>query len=426
MKGDFSRDSFDPRRGYQALLHQQGRAVLDADLNEQVASQLHLLRRMALDLIGPHGGPAGDAGFEIMLAESGTVLIGPGRYYAGGVMVENERLIAYDAQPFRRIGDATPTGITEDGGSATLVYLDVFERAVSAFEDPNLTDPALDDADISLRRQTVWHVRSVGAGRAMADIDEADVSALLEPAVDATPLLAIRAAPPDPSSELAAEPGYSGMENRLFRIELHRGGAPSETQYKWSRENGRIVGEWRGFDGNYLLLSMRDPLLSPRVIELTDGAREAAEQPGELAEIEAAGSDRYRIIDGDIEAIRALWESGLQRPFARRWEKIASGSRGLASIGEIELGENHWTMLGDGLEIAFAGGNYTSGDYWQLAVRPGADLLWPGERDADGLWRPRFCASAGVTHWRAPLALVGKENGQPTARDLRRLFEPRF
>ncbi len=92
MKGDFSRDSFDPRRAYAQVLHQQGRMVIDADLNEQATMHRHLLQMMARNIIGPHGGPSSQPGFEIMLAENGRILIGPGRYYVAGVMIENQRI----------------------------------------------------------------------------------------------------------------------------------------------------------------------------------------------------------------------------------------------------------------------------------------------------------------------------------------------
>ena len=37
MKGDFSRDTFDPAKQFTRVLMQQGRVQLDADWNEQIA-----------------------------------------------------------------------------------------------------------------------------------------------------------------------------------------------------------------------------------------------------------------------------------------------------------------------------------------------------------------------------------------------------
>ena len=67
MKGDFTRDTFDPFRHFSRVLMQQGRVQLDADFNEQAAILLHYLRTLAADLIGPHGGPGNELGFEILI-----------------------------------------------------------------------------------------------------------------------------------------------------------------------------------------------------------------------------------------------------------------------------------------------------------------------------------------------------------------------
>ena len=62
MHADLSRSTFRPERHYSAVVAQQGRVQLDADLNEQTAIQLHQARTLAADLIGPHGGPRDAAG----------------------------------------------------------------------------------------------------------------------------------------------------------------------------------------------------------------------------------------------------------------------------------------------------------------------------------------------------------------------------
>lgn len=421
MKGDFSRDTFDPGRGYQGVLHQQGRMVLDADLNEQAAAHLHLLRQMACDLIGPHGGPGADAGFEIMMAENGTILIGPGRYYVGGMLVEVSTLTEYRCQPFHcpAADDALSSHRLEATGTSALVYLDIFERTVSAAEDPSLADPALGGSDTALRRQTVWHVRSIDTNRPFEEIEDADLGGLLRDGMAAQPRLAVRAAPTSPNGE---RPGYSGAMNGLFRVEIHRGGPAGEAQFKWSRENGAIVGLWKGFDADRLRLSLPEAMQLRTIVELTDGQREAGGAPGVLVEIAADQGDLHHIVSGDVAAVAALWDSGLSRPFARRWEPTGSGwAPGLAFVeaGSTEL--PLWTALGDGLEIAFNGEAFTAGDYWQVPVRPGTDLLWPCESDA-GSWRPKFCAPAGPQRRRAPLALVGQNGDRLAIRDLRRRF----
>ena len=50
MKGDFSRDTFDPDRHFSRVLMQQGRVQLDADWNEQAAIMQHALRSLVVDV----------------------------------------------------------------------------------------------------------------------------------------------------------------------------------------------------------------------------------------------------------------------------------------------------------------------------------------------------------------------------------------
>ena len=66
MHGDFSRLTFDRAAGYRAVLLQQGRVMLDADFNEQVAITAHHDETRTLDLLGPAGGPADGAGFALV------------------------------------------------------------------------------------------------------------------------------------------------------------------------------------------------------------------------------------------------------------------------------------------------------------------------------------------------------------------------
>ena len=81
MKGDFSRNTFDPGNHYSAVLMQQGRVQVDADWNEQAAIGLHYLRRLAADLsqrggrtiIRPRNGPIAE--IEVS-AESDATRVG--------------------------------------------------------------------------------------------------------------------------------------------------------------------------------------------------------------------------------------------------------------------------------------------------------------------------------------------------------------
>src|SRR5690349_4080803 len=100
MKGDFSRQTFNPAKHYSGVLMQQGRVLLDADWNEQQVIQQRRTETESNDVVGATGAPDNDAGFAITLDTDGTtLLIGPGRYYVDGILCENELAVAYNNQP---------------------------------------------------------------------------------------------------------------------------------------------------------------------------------------------------------------------------------------------------------------------------------------------------------------------------------------
>lgn len=65
MKGDFSRRTYDPRKHYSAVLHEQGRVLTDADFDEEhrILSGAH--ETAVANLVGGCGAPMGDAGFAV-------------------------------------------------------------------------------------------------------------------------------------------------------------------------------------------------------------------------------------------------------------------------------------------------------------------------------------------------------------------------
>ena len=99
MRGDFSRIRFNPAKHYSTVVEQQGRVALDADTNERSAIDAYLRDTANIDVIGPYGGPMGDAGFAILVQDN-EILIEPGRYYVEGLLVETGSEVSYDNQCF--------------------------------------------------------------------------------------------------------------------------------------------------------------------------------------------------------------------------------------------------------------------------------------------------------------------------------------
>lgn len=161
MKGDFSRIRFEPQQHYTDVLDQQGRVAYDADHNEQRFIDRHRRTVETIDVIGEYGGPMDDAGFAITLAGA-TLSIGAGRYYVHGLLCESDAALAYDEQPFL-MAPADLTGMLEEllrmGATGCIqVYLQVWQRMITALDDGCLGEPALGQADTTVRMQTVWRV----------------------------------------------------------------------------------------------------------------------------------------------------------------------------------------------------------------------------------------------------------------------------
>ena len=106
MHGDFSRRTFDPADGYRAVLLQQGRVLLDAELNEQGEITAHHDEARTRDIVGRSGGPAPTTAepgpFAVVGPSSGpatrwafrdepwsALRVTGGTYYVDGVLVES-------------------------------------------------------------------------------------------------------------------------------------------------------------------------------------------------------------------------------------------------------------------------------------------------------------------------------------------------
>jgi hypothetical protein len=403
MRTDFTRRTFRSARHYTGVLQQQGRVLLDADFNEQVEIERHQRRMLARDLIGACGGSEGAAGFEISLDESGRQLIvGAGRYYVDGLLVENERDCAFESQPDLPTAADLLAQSAESGGRQ-LAYLDVWERIITPIEDPGLVEPALGGPDTSVRIKTVWQVRLSPRAKArrpdcLGDNDEAERPAL-EVRTDAG--------------------GYTGLENHLYRIEVHSVDEAGRARFKWSRDNASLTLAVERIDEDALTVGDSPPDSLERLatgdwLELTDDALELDGAVGHLAQVAKVDATSRSISLTEPATLLSDGEGGVDRslhPKARRWHSVTEMPP--------ESDSPHWAPLEDGIEVAFSGGGeYRAGDYWLIPARTASrDVDWPG-----GPQR-----AERVEHSCCPLAVV--ELGPRGKRwrvieDRRRLFAP--
>jgi hypothetical protein len=453
MKGDFSRDSFDRRKRFSRVLMQQGRVQLDADWNEQSSILLDYVRTLAVDIIGQYAGPADDCGFEIVtdtpaegqldeklarierdprrrqaLKEAlgrGDFVIGPGRYYVHGVLVENDRAILYTEQPGYLPAREPTLHEIQKGQGSLLFYLDVWERHITHVEDDEIREPALGGPDTSTRAQVVWRVRVLFEPRGGRALDCDAVGHLLPIGTGR-----LRARAPG---------GYRGAENHLYRVEVHKGGtASSNATFKWSRENGSVAFPIRSLSGTTATLrkagrDLKASLHRGDWVEVTDDAMAMRDEAGTLARVDAIDPDALTVtlaLPGGGTFEREYDETAAMTHHAllRRWDHAGD----LALAGAVRLGEQSdahagWIALEDGVEIGFAAGDpaaaeYRAGDYWLIPARPATgDVEWPDEI-IDGHPLPALRAARGPLHYYAPLMV---RSAGATQSDCRRRIEHR-
>jgi hypothetical protein len=243
MKGDFTRDTFDPVKHYQQVRMQQGRAQIDADWNEQAALAARREETTTADLLGHCGGPADDAAFAVFTdatqltadekghlrdlqvnppLATGDFFVSAGRYYVDGIQCENEWAVPYSAQPDRL--DVPKLA----KGRSYLLYLDVWQRHLTALEDGQIREAALGGPDTGTRVKTVWQARVLDLG--VVDPNDpcrsgaADFNTLFDPG---TAKLTADTAKEQAQTDPCVVPpgaGYTGLENQLYRVEIHEAG----------------------------------------------------------------------------------------------------------------------------------------------------------------------------------------------------------
>ncbi len=487
MHADLSRLVFRPERHYSAVIAQQGRVQLDADANEQAAIELNRARALAADLIGQHGGPGGATGFKIVF-QGGTrdiddLAIGGGRYYVDGIQLDAGR--PQPGTPVPDSDDAPADDASQDAPAAApppatwsywdqpdayrdperpgdrlpsqfpfLVYLKVWERSVTAAEDPVLREVALGSAmpDTAARAKTVWQVLplplsalDLGTSAAGADTepDPDAVRAAFRSWADAQEAagsrVAIRAQRPERADEdpclVAPDARYRGPENQLYRVEIHDGGSAQEATFKWSRDNGSVVFPVDGLDGTWVDLASlgSDDKLDLNVgdrVEFVDSAYASRLEPLPLLRVEELDLPGRRVrLSG--EPAQGVGRRPELNPYLRRWDHrdghrrpsgTAGGGRGAGAgvqHGAVRVEEGRWLPLEDGVEVYFAkGGSYRTGDFWCAAARTATGgVEWP----MDTARRPLLQAPLGVARHHAPLALITGEQGSV---DLRLAFGP--
>ncbi len=361
-----------------------------------------------------------------LLLPAVNLSIQPGRYYVNGTLCELESRSSYAHQPDGGAGDRLLPGVY-------LLYLDAWQRHLSALEAPGIREVALGGPDTATRARTIAQVRALPlpATSPLAwscDSSIEDWDALLEMP---RPRLAARAEPQLAAAnlcEIAATAGYRRLENQLYRVEVHEGGA--NPTFKWSRENGSIayavVGVTVDSAAQQTTVRVaargRDASLDLAVhdrVELVDDDAALTQRAGSLLEYVADGDDALELVLDGVPAGN-IGQDPARHPVLRRWDHRPA----VAGTHVLPVVEGAWIDLEDGVQVRFgSGGVYRPGDYWQIPARTvTADVEWP--RDAEGDPVAREPAGIADAYCRLGLVEVGADGTVVVTSDCRELFPP--
>jgi hypothetical protein len=398
MKGDFSRSTFRSDRPYSSVRMQQGRVPLDADWNEQVDITDYTRRRAIADIIGGCCIPDSLPNSFAVSISGGNLRVAGGRAWVHGILAER---------------DGVQTIPLPTAAGTHIVYLEVFDRHVTAIEDPDIREIALGGPDTATRTATV--VRA-----AIAPVAGTPGCAELRgfiPAGQTTGELTAStgAQPPDTPCVVPAAAGYARLENQLYRVEIHRSGtigsAPAPT-FKWSRDNGSIAAPWLALDGDEIVIpdAGRDDVLgfhANRWVELGHDALDAAGEPGVIVEVVArrTDSDGHFRLQFDAHGQVVPDPATLDHPKVRRWDHDAGSLLATGAIPVAAAGAA--IAIEGGIEVEFSAGTYRAGDYWLIPARTFSDdrtgdILWPRDGGGNALAVPPH----GVARFFCRLAIV--------------------
>ena len=315
--------------------------------------------------------------------------------YVDGIQIENHGLpplayqadlgetrgtarISYNNQPY--LPAPLPPALAAAANTTDLVYLDVWQREVTVLEDPSIREIALGGPDTTTRLQSVWQVRVLeNVGQHGCGDDIAIWDQTIAPSAGRLTTSAVAPPASDDPCIISPSGGYRGVENRLYRVEIHStgpigGGAPAK--FKWSRNNATIastVSAIRSPTQVTIQQIGRDQVLRFEIgnwIEITDNFREFQSLAGHMAQITAI-DEANRILTFAPPIPGALNFNAAdpsRQTRARRWDQSQNvDANGLLDVTGATID------VEDGIRVNFsldpAGGHFKIGDYWVFAAR---------------------------------------------------------
>lgn len=338
-----------------------------------------------------------------------------GRYYVDGLACVKEGFETYRTQK-----DYPEPAAVQGLSFPRLVYLDVWKRTITAVEDPDIQEVALGGPDTCAREQLISQVKTASGSSCAVDI-----RAQLRPQKAGTLTAKLSPKAEQDRCDFRPELDYSGLNNSLYRIEIHAAGNANVATFKWSRNNGADLAPVTSFSGSNAVIVPDDRLLCcGDTIELRDDVSDLADfadtsKHGKIAVITAIDHDVAEGVKITLDqatipfsAAGRLDGAGMPKrhPKLRKWHGIEN----VKDYLNVEPDGTPSKELEHGIRLAFSQDHFYHGDYWQFIARVNT-------RSIETL---DHALPAGPAHHYAPLAVATNNAGTVSFTSCRKLFPP--
>jgi hypothetical protein len=396
MTADYTKVALRRAERWETAPAQEGRALLDHELNLNSAASVRRDQQLGRDTVGAAGVVEGSTAFQVsaIAGPPFDLRLGAGRMWVDGLAALAPTDFTYSSQD--QIASLPAAG-------RALVYLDVWEEHVQPAEDPvGVIDPALAMVDTASRTRVGYRVR---AATTTATTCQGAWAGFDPAALSTGQLTVVRLGPAQPTDP-CDPPGHAQgvVPDSLLRIEVLDQGTAANARFAWSYENGAAAVPIAAIAGNTVTLMPSTSIeFGMDLVEISWLARRADRQnAGGLYTITNIAS----LATGDVLTLNRPVNApaNARGLVVRRWDGESIGASA----------QTNATRAGNDLGVRFTAGpgTYRPGDWWGVRARraEGIEPLTAAEPD-------------GTVHRFAPLALIDIDNATLLS-DCRPRFRP--
>jgi hypothetical protein len=266
--------------------------------------------------------------------------------------------------------------ISQNRPRTDLIYLDAWQRHITTVEDPELREVALGGPDTDTRTKVIAQVKVLPLDGPYNCSDKIpsweDFVKSKTSSGRLTTSLNSPNAPTNPC-QLGESGGYFGLENRLYRVEIHDI-VDGEPRFKWSRDNAAFAYPIEFINSNPVQIRVKEfgkdkflKLKELDFVEISGDTTDLNHNHNGSGTIAKTGTiAKILLIEGDVFTLdtNISAHSLESNPKVRRWDTSSLLPNVLNNVTK-----GRKIPLEDGIELKFSGAIFQPGDYWVFYAR---------------------------------------------------------